>query len=133
MQNLETIDNTYTILKLKGIKRLCKNYTVKHNQTQVLHLIEVYENALPANLMNIMNNLMALNHPNIIHLIGQGNGPILLNNKPQVNRPYIIYENVTHSYLFDYIYIKRFTEIQVMVQKSVLASGRPDGILKIAR
>ena len=125
MQNLETIDNTYTILELKDNKRLYKIYTVKHNQTQDIHLVEVYENAFPANLMNIMNNLIALNHPNIIHLIGQGNGPIVLNNHPQVNRPYIVYENVTHSYLSDYIHIQRFTERQSkLIFKKILEGVR---------
>ena len=71
MQNLGTIDNTYTIIELKEKKGVYDIYSVRHNQTQVLQLIEVYKNDLPANLMNIMNNLMALNHPNIIHLIGQ--------------------------------------------------------------
>jgi len=125
MQNLETIDNTYTILEKKGQDALYKVYSVRHNQTQVLHLIEVYENALPANLINIMNNLITLNHPYIIHLIGQGNGPIVLNNHPQVNLPYIVYENVTHSYLFDYISVQRFTERQSkLIFKKILEGVR---------
>ena len=112
MQNLETIDNIYTILSLKDSEGVYNTYSVRHNQTQVLYLIEVYPNNIPANLMNIMNNLIALNHPNIIHTISNGNGPIVLNNHPQGNRPYILYENVAHSTLFEYIGIQRFTERQ---------------------
>ena len=59
-----------------------------------------------------MNNLIALNHPNILHIISNGNGPIVLNNYPQGNKPYIVYENVILSNLFEYINIQRFTERQ---------------------
>ena len=110
MQNLGTIDNTYTIQTLKADKGFYCVFAAIHNQTQNPQLIEVYKNALPANLINIMNNLNALNHPNIIHLISQGNGPIVLNNHPQVNKLYIVYENITHSDLFDYISVQTFTE-----------------------
>ena len=126
MQNLGTIDNTYTIQTLKGEEGFFYYiFTVRHNQTQDLQLIEVYKNALPANLINIMNNLIALNHPYIIRFIGQGNGPIVLNNHPQVNRPYIVYENVTHSYLFYYISAQEFTERQSkLIFKKILEGVR---------
>ena len=110
MQNLGTIDNTYTIQTLKANKGFYCVFAAIHNQTQNPQLIEVYKNALPAKQINIMNNLNALNHPNIIHLISQGNGPIVLNNHPQVNKLYIVYENITHSDLFDYISVQTFTE-----------------------
>ena len=110
MQNLGTIDNTYTIQTLKADKGFYCVFAAIHNQTQNPQLIEVYKNALPAKQINIMNNLNALNHPNIIHLISQGNGPIVLNNHPQVNKLYIVYENITHSDLFDYISVQTFTE-----------------------
>ena len=112
MQNLGTIDNTYTILSIKGSDGIFKTYSVRHNQTQALHLIDVYRNQIPANLMNIMNNLIAINHPNITHIIGHGNGPIALNNEPQINKPYIVYENVVHLNLYSYINIQHFTERQ---------------------
>ena len=110
MQNLGTIDNTYTIQTLKADKGFYCVFAAIHNQTQNPQLIEVYKNALPAKQINIMNNLNALNHPYIIHLISQGNGPIVLNNHPQVNKLYIVYENITHSDLFDYISVQTFTE-----------------------
>ena len=112
MQNLGTIDNTYTIQSEENTEDPYKTYRVRHNQTNNLHLIDVYRNQIPANLMNIMNNLIGINHPNIIHVIGHGNGPIALNNHPQVNRPYIVYENVNHLDLYSYIRIQHFTERQ---------------------
>ena len=125
MQNLGTIANTFTVLEQKVKDAMYKVYSARHNQTQVLHLIEVYKNPPPANLMNIMNNLIALNHPYVIHVISQGNGLIVLNNRPQVNRPYIVYENVTHSYLSDYIHIQRFTERQSkLIFKKILEGVR---------
>ena len=42
MQNIGTIDNTYTIIAFKGIEGTYKIYSSRHNQTQALHLIEVY-------------------------------------------------------------------------------------------
>ena len=65
MQNLGTIDNTYTIQTLKADKGFYCVFAAIHNQTQNPQLIEVYKNALPAKQINIMNNLNALNHPNI--------------------------------------------------------------------
>ena len=125
MQNLGTIDNTYTILSLKHNGGVFKTYSVRHNQTQVLYLIEVYQNNIPANLMNIMNNLIAINHPNIVHIIRNGNGPIVINNHPEGNRPYIVYENVTHSNLIRYIIIQRFTERQAKwIFKKILEGVR---------
>ena len=112
MQNLGTIDNTYTILSLIDVFKIYGIYSVRHNQTQALHLIEVFKDNIPANLMNIMNTLIGINHPNITHIIGHGNGPIALNNEPQVNMPYIVYENVSHSNLYEYISIQHFTERQ---------------------
>ena len=125
MQNLGTIDNTYTILSLKHNGGVFKTFSVSHNQTQVLYLIEVYKNDIPANLMNIMNNLIALNHPNIVHIIRNGNGPIVLNNHPEGNKTYIVYENVTHSNLYSYINIQRFTERQAKwIFKKILEGVR---------
>ena len=125
-QNLGIIDNTYTIIELKEKKDIYDIYSVRHNQTQDLHLIEVYKKDLPANLMNIMNNLIALNHPNIICVISHGNGPIILNDNPQRNRPYIVYENfISHSCLFDYIMNQKFTERHAkLIFKKILEGVR---------
>ena len=125
MQNLGTIANTFTVLEEKAKDAMYKIYSARHNQTQVLHLIEVYRNDIPANLMNIMNNLIALNHPYVIRVIRQGNGPIELNDHPQVTRPYKVYENVTHTCLYNYVKIQRVTEMHAkLIFKKILEGVR---------
>ena len=111
VQHLGTIDNIYTILKEKRDEGAYKIYTVIHNQTQVSHLIEVYNNDLPTSLIDAMRYLIALKHPYIMRVIGHGNVPIALNFYPQVNKPFIVYENIVSKFsLFDYIKDKKFTE-----------------------
>ncbi len=76
MHNLVTIDNTYTILANKDEDSFSITYLVRHNQTNINYLIEVFTNNIPANLINILTNLNAANNPYIIHYVGNGNGPI---------------------------------------------------------
>ena len=128
MQNLETIDNIYSILEIKNREPSFTTYSVIHNQTQVNYLIDVFNDHIPANMINILNNLNALNNPYIIHYVANGNGPIVLNNKPPVNREYIVYENVIHSDLYEYLTInhnQRFTEKQAkFIFKKILEGIR---------
>ena len=128
MQNLETIDNIYSILEIKNREPSFTTYSVIHNQTQVNYLIDVFNDHIPANMINILNNLNALNNPYIIHYVGNGNGPIVLNNKPPVNREYIVYENIIHSDLYLYLTInhnQRFTERQAkFIFKKILEGIR---------
>ena len=126
MENIGSIDNTYTILSIKAIEYRARTYSVRHNKTQALYLIEAFKDGIPANLINIMNYLITLNHPNIIRILGIGNGPIVLNNyPPQGTRAYIVYENVSHTTLFDYINIQRFTEKQAKwIFKKILEGVR---------
>ena len=128
MQNLETIDNIYSILEIKNREPSFTTYSVIHNQTQVNYLIDVFNDHIPANMINILNNLNALNNPYIIHYVANGNGPIVLNNKPPVNREYIVYENVIHSDLYEYLTInhnQRFTERQAkFIFKKILEGIR---------
>ena len=128
MQNLETIDNIYSILEIKNREPSFTTYSVIHNQTQVNYLIDVFNDHIPANMINILNNLNALNNPYIIHYVANGNGPIVLNNKPPVNREYIVYENVIHSELCLYLKInhnQRFTERQAkFIFKKILEGIR---------
>ena len=128
MQNLETIDNIYSILQKKNKEPSFTTYSVIHNQTQVNYLIDVFNDHIPANMINILNNLNALNNPYIIHYVGNGNGPIVLNNRPPVNKEYIIYENVIHSELYLYLTInhnQRFTERQAkFIFKKILEGIR---------
>ena len=128
MQNLGTIDNIYSILEIKNREPSFTTYSVIHNQTQVNYLIDVFNDHIPANMINILNNLNALNNPYIIHYVANGNGPIVLNNKPPVNREYIVYENVIHSELYLYLTInhnQRFTERQAkFIFKKILEGIR---------
>ena len=128
MQNLETIDNIYSILEIKNREPSFTTYSVIHNQTQVNYLIDVFNDHIPANMINILNNLNALNNPYIIHYVANGNGPIVLNNKPPVNREYIVYENIIHSDLYLYLTInhnQRFTERQAkFIFKKILEGIR---------
>ena len=105
MQNLGTINNNYTILSKKGENSYSSYYTVRHNKTNVNYLIEVYKEDIPANLIKILNTLNALNNPYIIRYIDHGAGNIIFNNKPpEINKPYIIYENIRNSDLFSSLY-----------------------------
>ena len=128
MQNLETIDNIYSILEIKNREPSFTTYSVIHNQTQVNYLIDVFNDHIPANMINILNNLNALNNPYIIHYVANGNGPIVLNNRPPVNKEYIVYENVIHSELYEYLTInhnQRFTERQAkFIFKKILEGIR---------
>jgi len=89
MQNLETLDNQYIILSLKSYNGLRKKYHARQNQNQNEFFIELPKdnniNAFPANEINILNILQNIDNPNIIHYIGNGNGPLVLNGRPPVN------------------------------------------------
>ncbi len=128
MQNLGTIDNIYSILEIKNEEPSFTTYSVIHNQTQVNYLIDVFNDHIPANMINILNNLNALNNPYIIHYVANGNGPIVLNNRPPVNKEYIVYENIIHSDLYLYLTInhnQRFTERQAkFIFKKILEGIR---------
>ena len=116
MQNLGTLDNQYIILPPKLYGRVRKKYHVRQNQNQNEFFIELPKdnniNAFPANEINILNILQNIDNPNIIHYIGNGNGPLVLNGRPPVNKPYLVFEYVPRHALFDYISIGRFTERQ---------------------
>ena len=116
MQNLGTLDNQYIILSLKSNNGLRKKYHVRQNQNQNEFFIELPRdndiNAFPANEINILNILQNIDNPNIIHYIGNGNGPLVLNGRPPVNKPYLVFEYAPRHDLYDYIRIGRFTERQ---------------------
>ena len=125
MQNLGTLDNQYIILPPKLYGRLRKKYHVRQNQNQNEFLIELpidnNINAFPANEINILNILQNIDNPNIIHYIGNGNGPLVLNGRPPVNKPYLVFEYAPRHDLYDYIRIGRFTERQAkLIFKKIL-------------
>ena len=114
MQNLGTLDDQYTILSLKYNTGSRRGYHARQNQNQNDYLIELPINndidAFPANEINILNILQNIDHPNILHYIGNGNGPLVLNNQPPINKPYLIFEYVPKNRLLDYILAGVFTE-----------------------
>jgi len=125
MQNLGTLDNQYIILSLKSYNGLRKKYHVRQNQNQNEFLIELPKdnniNAFPANEINILNILQNINNSNIIHYIGNGYGPLVLNGQPPVNKPYLVFEYAPRHALFDYISIGRFKERQAkLIFKKIL-------------
>ena len=125
MQNLGTLDNQYIILPPKLYGRLRKKYHVRQNQNQNEFLIELPKdnniNAFPANEINILNILQNIDNPNIIHYIGNGNGPLVLNGRPPVNKPYLVFEYAPKYDLFIYIHIERFIERQAkLIFKKIL-------------
>ena len=114
MQNLGTLDDQYTILSLKYNTGFRRGYHARQNQNQNDYLIELPINnginAFPANEINILNILQNIDNPNILHYIGNGNGPLVLNNQPPINKPYLVFEYVPKNILFDYIFAGAFTE-----------------------
>ena len=125
MQNLGTLDNQYIILSLKSYNGLRKKYHVRQNQNQNEFFIELpidnNINAFPANEINILNILQNIDNPNIIHYIGNGNGPLILNGRPPVNKPYLVFEYSSRHDLYDYIRIGRFAERQAkLIFKKIL-------------
>jgi len=114
MQNLGTLDDQYTILSLKYNTGFRRGYHARQNQNQNDYLIELpinnNINAFPANEINILNILQNIDNPNILHYIGNGNGPLVLNNQPPINKPYLVFEYVPKNILFDYIFAGAFTE-----------------------
>ena len=114
MQNLGTLDDQYTILSLKYNTGFRRGYHARQNQNQNDYLIELPINnnidAFPANEINILNILQNIDNPNILHYIGNGNVPLVLNNQPPINKPYLVFEYVPKNILFDYIFAGAFTE-----------------------
>ena len=114
MQNLGTLDNQYTIVSLKYDTGHKKRYLARQNHNQNNIFVELSKDeamdAFPANMINILNILQNIDNPNILHYIGNGNGPLVLNNQPPINKPYLVFEYVPKNILFDYIFTGAFTE-----------------------
>ena len=116
MQNLGNLDNQYTILLKYNYDPGRKQYLARHNQNHNYVVIEFLRNGdinnFPANVINILNILRNVDNPYILHSIQNGNGLLTLNNKPPVNKPYIIYEYAVIFDLYFYLTKGRFTERQ---------------------
>ena len=116
MQNLGNLDNQYTILLKYNYDPVRNQYLARHNQNHNYVVIEFLRNGdinnFPANVINILNILRNVDNPYILHSIQNGNGLLTLNNKPPVNKPYIIYEYAVIFDLYFYLTKGRFTERQ---------------------
>ena len=125
MQNLGTLDSQYTIVSLIYDTGHIKRYLARqnHNQNNIFIELPTDEamNAFPANMINILNILQQIDNPNILHYIGNGNGPLAFNNKPPVNKPYLVFEYAPKYDLLIYIKIGRFIERQAkLIFKKIL-------------
>ena len=116
MQNLGNLDNQYIILLKYNYDPVRNQYLARHNQNHNYVVIEFLRNGdinnFPANVINILNILRNVDNPYILHSIQNGNGLLTLNNKPPVNKPYIIYEYAVIFDLYFYLTKGRFTERQ---------------------
>ena len=116
MQNLGNLDNQYIILLKYNYDPVRNQYLARHNQNHNYVVIEFLRNGdindFPANEINILNILRNVDNPYILHSIQNGNGLLTLNNKPPVNKPYIIYEYAVIFDLYFYLTKGRFTERQ---------------------
>ena len=113
MQNLGNLDNHYTLISLK-FEDAYNFYYVGQNQNHNDFIIEIprseinndnddNNNNIPANDFNILNTLNNANCPFILRYIGNGNGPLILNNQPPINVHYTLYEYASKFVLGDYI------------------------------
>ena len=124
MQSLGTIDNQYTILDLYESES--QLFSVKHNETQTLYLIEVINKEVESslNIPEIIECLKKLNHPNFFHYLSDSKGSYTYKDKKEENCSYIVYkhENLKHYNLEDYIRNKNgFSEKQAkLILKKIL-------------
>jgi serine/threonine protein kinase len=114
MQNLGILDNQYILISLKSEDAFNFYYAARDNQNQNDFIIEIRTNEInkdnnkkinniPANDFNILNTLNNANCPFILRYIGNGNGPLILNNQPPINVHYTLYEYASIFVLGDYI------------------------------
>ena len=105
--NLGNIDNQYTIRSIKHEDFNRTSCVARNNQTQIDYIIELSKGPVndnfPANELMIGNILNNTNNPYILRYVGNGSGPITLNNNIFQNKPYVIYENASNNDLYFYI------------------------------
>ena len=130
MQNLGTLDNQYTIIRLilNDIYRIY--YAAKDNQNQINCIIAIKENNndddnnndFPANEINILNILHNVNNPHILHFIRNGNGQLTLQNEEPRNVAYLVFENADLNFsLFGCLTLGGFQERQAkLIFKKIL-------------
>jgi serine/threonine protein kinase len=129
MQNLGTLDNRYTILRLISNDADRNYYAGRDNENQNNYIIVIKvnnpggnNNDFPANEINILNQLNALNNPFILRFINHGNGPLILQNEEPRDVAYLVFENADLNFsLYECVTLGGFQERQAkLIFKKIL-------------
>ena len=129
MQNLGTLDNRYTLLRLILNDADRDYYTGRDNENQNNYIIAIKvnnpgnnNNDFPANEINILNQLNALNNPFILRFINHGNGPLILQNEEPRDVAYLVFENADLNFsLYECVTLGGFQERQAkLIFKKIL-------------
>jgi len=129
MQNLGTLDNRYTIIRLISDDADRNYYAGRDNENQNNYIIVIKvnipggnNNDFPANEINILNQLNVLNNPFILPFINQGNGPLILQNEEPRDVAYLIFENADLNFsLYECVTLGGFQERQAkLIFKKIL-------------
>ena len=108
MQNQDNIDNIYTIINRINQGGFSFIYLVRNenNHNQYVAKVRINENQQLFNTELQMTKIVSgLNKPNLIHLIGNGNGPITFGGNVENNRNYLILDYHQKGNLFNYTQI----------------------------
>ena len=108
MQNQDNIDNIYTIINRINQGGFSFIYLVRNenNHNQYVAKVRINENQQLFNTELQMTKIVSgLNNPNLIHLIGNGNGTITFGGNVENNRNYLILDYHQKGNLFNYIQI----------------------------
>ena len=109
MENAKVLDNTYTKIKTLRIDNSYRIYLVRNNNNQNEYTAKVmmHDNQqLFDNDLQMTTIVSGLNNPNIIHLIGHGNGNITKNgNIIENNKNYLILDYQPKEDLFKYVFL----------------------------
>ena len=115
MQNANTIDNIYAIIRSLDRERYTHRYKVRNinNKTEYEAEVRVInrENDFDRELQ-MATNASALNNPYIIHLNNHGIGTIANHGNLVNNKNYLIFDYCPKGDLFRYMRLRRFNEKQ---------------------
>ncbi len=129
MQNLGTLDNRYTILRLISNDADRDYYAGRDNENQNNYIIAIKvnnpggnDNDFPANEINILNQLNVLNDPFILTFINHGNGQLILQHEEPRNVAYLVFENADLNFsLHECLTLGGFQERQAkLIFKKIL-------------
>lgn len=106
MEIIGTIDDKYLIIEKKGFGATSILFQVRDKTTGKIYATKVLlsNQKLFKNEIQILEELKALNNPNIINMIDSGHGKIIRKNKPDRELDYITLEYAPKGSLFKYIF-----------------------------